>query len=125
MSKPDAGIARRFVGAWRLVSETADGMLTYDPSGAMSVQSAPRRVRSRAGATPTPAEALHAIEGYVAYFGTYTIDEAAGVVTHHRVGNVQPGPADDLVRSFEFAAGDRLILRPVGGVGEIVWQRVG
>ena len=45
-------------------------MLCYHPCGAMSVQTAPRRARSRAGEKPTPAEAHAAIEGYIAYFGT-------------------------------------------------------
>ncbi len=39
----------------------------------------------------TAEEAKHALENYVAYFGTYTVDEAAGIVTHQRMSSVQPG----------------------------------
>ena len=115
--------ATRFYGFWRLVSPDADGMLCYHPSGAMSVQSAPKRVRSRAGEMPTPAEALAALDGYIAYFGTYEIDEKAQTVTHHQVGTVQPGAPTALVRTYELT-GNRLILRPVDRPGEIVWERI-
>lgn len=119
-----AAAARRFHGAWRLVSPTTDGILYYDPSGEMTVQTAPRRPRPRAGAAPTPAEALAAIDGWVGYFGRYTIDEAARTVTHHQRATVQPGEPTDLVRAYEFVTDDRLILRPVGRAGEIVWERL-
>lgn len=111
-------------GLWRLVSPNADGMLCYHPSGAMSVQSAPRKPRPRAGVRPTATEALAALDGYVAYFGTYTIDEATQTVTHHQTGTVQPGGTSALVRAYELR-GDRLILRPVDRPGEIVWERIG
>ncbi len=71
----------------------------------------------------TPEEAKFALENYVAYFGTYTIDERAGTVTHHRQATVQPGDAAQVVRAYEFA-GDRLILRPPNSKQEIVWERI-
>ena len=117
--------AQRFVGAWLLISPTENGMIYYDGSGLeknvdslsphMIVQSAPKRSRPRAGTKPTPAEALDALDGYVAYFGTYTIDEAASTVTHHQADTVQPGSAVDLVRAYEFQSDTHLILRPVEG----------
>lgn len=116
--------AQRFHGFWRLASPDADGMLCYHPSGAMSVQSAPRRARSRAGELPTPAEALAALDGYVAYFGTYEIDEARRTVMHRQLATVQPGPAVSLVRAYEFQSDNRLVLRPVDRPGEIVWERI-
>ncbi len=124
MSQKPSSIAQRFHGAWRLVSPSSDGMLYYDPSGHMIVQSAPRRETPRAGAKPTAQEALAALDGHVAYLGTYTIDETAGTVTHHQVATVQPGAKVGLVRAYEFQSDNRLILRPVGGVGEIVWERL-
>lgn len=120
-----SGIETRFHGFWRLASPEADGMLCYHSSGSMSVQSAPRRQRPRRDATPTPAEAATALEGYVAYFGSFTIDEVARTVTHHQTSSVQPGPIGALVRRYEFDTPDRLILRPVDRDGEIVWQRIG
>ena len=59
------------------------------------------RQRGREGGRrPTPDEALAALDGHIAYFGTYTIDEPAQTVTHHRIGSVQPGDTADLVRKF-------------------------
>ena len=116
---------QRLIGAWRLVSPVSDGILYYDASGAMSVQTGPRRAPLRAGDKPTSEEALAAIQGYVAYFGTFTVDEAAGTVTHHQAGTVQPGPPGDLTRACELTADNRLILRPVDRPGEIVWRRIG
>ena len=123
----------RFVGAWRYVGTTIDGMakprgkdpkgmIYYGPHGEMAVQIAPDVERKKAGAVMTADEAKIAVTNYVAYFGTYTIDERASTITHHRQASVQPGELADYVRSYEFA-GDRLILRPVGTKQEVVWER--
>ena len=127
--------ARRLHGAWRYVGSTTDGKPTpgrganpkgiiyYDPSGSMVVQVAPDKERAKAGSAPTPDEAQAALAGYIAYFGTYTVDEGARTVTHHRQASVQPGDVADLVRGFEFS-GDRLILRPPGTTYEVLWERI-
>jgi hypothetical protein len=88
----------------------------------MSVQVAPDRQRTMTGAKPTPDEAQAALADYIAYFGTYTVDEDAGTVTHHRHGSVQPNDTHDLVRGFKFT-GDRLILNPPGTTYEVIWER--
>jgi hypothetical protein len=98
-------------------------MLYYGPSGAMMVQVAPARVGSKAGDEPTPEEAKAALAGYIAYFGSYTVDQERRLVTHHRQGSVQPGDTADLVRGYELV-GDRLILRPPGTSYEVIWERV-
>ena len=98
------------------------GIIYYDPSGAMAAQIAPDRRVPMAGPQPTADEAKASLADYVAYFGTYTIDERAGTITHHRQASVQPGELTDYVRNYEFA-GDRLILRPVGTKQEVVWER--
>ena len=88
-------IARKLIGAWRYVGTRVDGgnrdrganpkgMIYYGPHGEMSVQVAPDVKRTRAGAGMTAEEAKIALTDYIAYFGTYTIDEQAGTVTHHR-----------------------------------------
>ncbi len=64
---------------------------------------------SRQGADRRRGEA--ALADHIAYFGTYSVDERAATVTHHRQGSVQPGDKGDVVRGYEFV-GDRLILRP-------------
>jgi hypothetical protein len=128
-------VANRFVGVWRYVGTWIDGkpkpnrgvnpkgFIFYTASGAMAAQIAPDRESKMAGAAPTPEEAKAAIADYVSYFGTYSIDEGAGTITHHRQASVQPGPLVDYVRSYEFKD-DRLILRPVGTHQEVVWERI-
>jgi hypothetical protein len=115
----------RFVGTWRLVSETTTGMMIYDSLGNMAAQVMPNRVRRKyAAAEPTPEEAKDAISGYLAYFGTYTVDEQAHIVTHHRKGNINPGQVgDDVVRAYVFESSDRLVLTPAGSTNKIVWER--
>jgi hypothetical protein len=132
---PTREATRRFFGAWRYLGSFIDGKLRpgrgahprgviiYDASGMMAVHITPDRPRSKAGPEPTGEEAQNALAGVIAYFGTYTIDEQAGTVTHHRTATVQPGDGGDVVRAYEFR-GDRLILRPVGGTHEIMWERV-
>ena len=126
--------ARRLIGAWRYIGTTVDGqnkprgrnpkgMIYYGPYGEMSVQIAPDVERPRAGREMTPEEAKIAVTDYVAYFGTYSIDEKAGTVTHHRLASVQPGDKGDFVRRYQFA-GDRLVLRPPNSTQEITWERI-
>ena len=98
-------------------------MIYYGPHGEMSVQIAPDVKRTRAGAVMTPEEAKIALTDYIAYFGTYTIDEKAGTVTHHRLDSMQPGDSGDLVRRYEFT-GNRLVLRPPNSTMEVIWERI-
>ena len=90
-------LAKRIVGAWRLVSvegqprnwrfyDHPTGLIVYDASGTMSVQIANRTGRRKfAGglAAGTQAEKAAAFDSYFSYYGTYTVEEAAGTVTHH------------------------------------------
>jgi hypothetical protein len=126
--------AKQFVGAWRYISTTIDGqnkprgnnpkgMIYYGAAGEMSVQIAPDVERKRAAAVMTPDEAKIAVTDYIAYFGTYTVDEKAGTVTHHRQASIQPGDGGNLVRQYQFV-GDRLILRPPNSKQVITWERI-
>jgi lipocalin-like protein len=115
----------RFVGTWLLVSDTQTGMMIYDRLGNMAAQVMPNRARRKyAAAEPTPEEAKDAITGYLAYFGTYAVDEQARIITHHRKGNINPGQVgDDVVRAYVFESNDRLVLTPAGSANKIVWER--
>jgi hypothetical protein len=126
--------AKQLIGAWRYAGTRVDGekfdrgphpkgMIYYGPHGEMSVQVAPDVKRPRAGAVMTPEEAKTAVTDYIAYFGTYTVDEAAGTVTHRRQDTIQPGDTGDLVRRYEFN-GDRLILRALNAPLEVTWERI-
>jgi len=141
-SAGQSATAKRFIGTWRLVSivggtaETAatrgahpTGLIIYDATDHMAAQIMPDRIRPKyVGAQPTPDEARTALIGYTAYFGTYTVDERAQTVTHHRQGNINPEALGDFVRHYEFAPGDRIILTPLENPqnppSHLTWERV-
>jgi len=121
---PTSEIARRKICAWRYAGSKVDGelrtdrgnpqsIIIYDSSGHMAVQIVPGR-EARADAPASQ---------FIAYFGTYSIDEGACTVTHHREGDLRSDAEIDAVRAYEFV-GDRLILRPVGKSQEIMWERI-
>jgi Lipocalin-like domain len=126
--------AKKLLGAWRYVGTRINGgnwdrganpkgMIYYGPHGEMAVQIAPDVKRIRAGVAMTADEALTAVNDYIAYFGTYTVDEAAGTVTHHRHDSLQPGDNGDLVRRYELS-GDLLVLRAPNSTLEVTWERI-
>ncbi len=139
----------QFVGNWELVgreSRTPDGELLpapdppargaegsigyimYDAAGYMGVVIMPPDRPASVGDEPTGEEALGRLSTYSSYFGTYTVNEAEGYLTHHLQGNVRPPDSNnDNQRFYEFS-GDRLVLMPPpddsGVVRRIIWQRV-
>lgn len=141
--------ANTFVGFWRLVSyESRDaagtvhhplgrgavGLLAYDARGNMSVLlMRPDRPAFASGDPQhgTDAEVRAAFDGFIGYFGSYTVDPEHGTVTHHVRGAQFPNwVAGDQVRSFRFD-GQRLMLStpPIqfGGrslTAVLVWERV-
>ena len=138
-SAPPGADAKKFIGSWRLVATTTDGkinpargaapsgMITYHESGWMAAQIQPDRPPiTMKGETPSGEEAMAALHGYTAYFGTYTVDEQKKIVTHHRKGSVAPGwdKRPDYLRAYEFQGDDRVILRPVNSRNELIWERL-
>ena len=146
---PEGGsLAERLVGSWRLMSSegrSTDGKVTldygpkpvgrliYDASGRMSVHLLnPTRRRFASGdfLRPTPEELKEAFDGYFGYFGTYTVEESAGVVTHHVEGAAYPNYIGTAQQRFVSLDGNRLTLRTpperAGGADItyfIVWER--
>ena len=145
-----AAMAARFAGTWRLLESFSDrpsgrvpfplgrevsGRINYDLAGNMAAQlMGAGRVpfSSRNPQEVANAEYRDAFQSYTAYFGTYTIDVAAGSVTHHVQGATVPNwPGNDQLRYFELKD-DLLILRtpPMRGndgeksVHTLVWQKV-
>ena len=120
------------VGTWRYVDAKLDGKSTRPERQGHDLLRAVRRHDvpglagpdvKKAGAKPTPDEALAALDGAIAYFGTYSIDERAQTVTHHRLGSVQPGDTADLVREYTIE-GDKLTLNPPGTNYVVHWERI-
>lgn len=112
----------RFVGTWRLQSfayryedgevvpamgDKPLGVLMYDNLGNMSVHLSVRERKFFANTgldTGTVEEESGAYRTYRAYFGTYTVDEAAQTVTHHVIQSLIPQRANtDLVRRYTFS----------------------
>jgi len=139
----------KLVGTWRLVSfesrgsggeityplgKEAVGQITYGPEGRMAVlivQADRPAFASGDMRRGTDAEVRSAFEGIIGYFGTYTIDAAAGTVTHHVEGAAFPNwMGGDQVRFFKLE-GSRLTLStpPFLYDGQritsvLVWERV-
>jgi len=134
-------MTEKFTGAWRLVAfeehgrdgeviypygQDAVGLLVYDSSGRMSVQimKRDRAPLSSADWQTIPAEEVkNAVEGFTAFFGSYEVDEANGIVIHRVEGHVLPDSVGKvLTRDFAFA-GDLLILKPSPN-RRVIWERV-
>jgi hypothetical protein len=144
-----SNVASQFVGTWRLISCTAatpdgvtshpfglyaQGRLTYEASGRMAVQIArPGQSSFAAGdpRVPTDAEARAAYDRYLAYYGTYTVDQDREVVVHHVEVSLTPDWAGaDQTRHFSLE-GNRLTLttRPAlfSGIKQVitlVWEKL-
>lgn len=136
------------VGVWRLVSwerrmpdgevtlpygETPGGQIAYLANGRMSAQlMRPGRVLPDT-ATPTAGEMrAFILGGFFSYYGDYTVDSEAGVVTHHVEGALHLEWLDsDRPRAFRLEGRDRLILTTApdpqmvaGGVNTLHWERI-
>lgn len=148
-------VAHDLVGTWRLVSwvvRSADGtsseplgadpcgLLVYTADGAMSGQmmrtGRPRLRRPRQTAADVgeddPEELAAAFNGYVAYFGSYELDTAGGVVCHRVEGALIPNWEGIELRRTVTMDGDVLVLRTPpaqvrGGMQTDVlrWRRAG
>lgn len=135
-------VAAKFVGTWSLVGierRTAGGQVTptenppigfimYDPAGYMGVVIMGRDRQAYAGDEPTPAEVVAAATSYTSYFGPFSVDEEAGIVTHHLLGGLNPGwSGSDFLRHYEFED-DRLTLQPPAGESgdtvHLTWERL-
>ena len=136
------------VGSWRLVSseghssdgsivydqgETPTGRVMFDASGRLSLHlTDPNRRNFESGdfLRPTPDELIDAFTGYFGYFGSYSVDEDAGVVTFHIEGAAYPNYVGTDQKRFYKIEGNRLILRTpperAGGADVtyyVTWER--
>ena len=133
-SSSTGSLARELVGTWELVSridltragerrlepllgDAPIALLYYDRSGHFAAQFM-KRDRAAAGSSDADAPDAgsgapnnsRAQGGYDAYFGTYTVNEAQGTVTHHVQASIFPEDlGKDFVRPFTLD-GDTLTL---------------
>ena len=138
-----------FVGTWELVrvervgadgellpppeppafgSTGALGYLMYDASGYMGVTIMQPERQPYAGDQPTPEEAVATLRSYLSYFGTFSVNDAEGYLTHHLQGNVRPpGSTANNKRVYGLSGNQLILMPPVGDSGvqlRVVWQRV-
>jgi hypothetical protein len=137
------------IGLWGLVSDEyryddgtvsypigrdGVGQIMYDAKGNIAAQIGDMRrpvFKSPDLLCGTPAEVKAAFEGYIAYFGTYTVDEKKGIVIHHVKSSLFPNwIGSEQVRYYRFEK-NRLILStppmPIGGksiVARLIWERI-
>ncbi len=155
-AKTTASVTEQLVGSWKLMSRVSklasgevsvdpglgakpSGVLIYDASGHMAAQLSRQgrtidMLKEECGAMAavnTSPNTANTILGYDAYFGTYTIHEKEGFVTHHVEAALWPGnQGTDINRSFTLK-GDELTItfktttqdgQPV--TRTLVWQRM-
>ena len=135
----------RLVGNWTLLSYVTEhpdgsrgkpygeavGRLSYDAHGHMAGQvMRPGRLEVAPGQWGAQ-DVRSAYAGYIAYFGTYEVNEAQDTVVHHVEGALNPGwVGGDQVRRMRFD-GDLLILstdvRKGGALVRhtLTWQKLG
>ena len=138
----------RFAGTWRLLEcygkwsdgrisypygDKPEGQLIYDGHGNFSGQIAGSgRPAFETGnlMKGTPEEIKTAFEGYIAYYGTYEVDESKGQVTHHVQSALFPNWIGDIqTRNFEFEGKKlRLNTQPIKGsradlTNTLLWER--
>src|SRR5262245_54693602 len=118
------------VGAWRLVryedvpasgstvfpyGRNPQGLLIYSATGQMSIQVMKEphpTVASGDEEKITPEEKQALFDAFMAYFGTYEVDAARGVVIHHVEGDLWAVfDGSDEERPFE-VSGSTLTLKP-------------
>lgn len=130
-----SSLRAQLVGSWRLVSREsrrengeveADaglstlplGVLIYDQSGHVAAQLS-RRNRtinlfnsecSAAAELKGTPDTAQTVLGYDAYFGTYTLNEKDGIVTHHLEAAVWPGDIGKSIDRHFTISGDQLTI---------------
>jgi hypothetical protein len=149
-----AGDRAKFNGAWELVTIeikdpasgrwiptpgfNSNGYIIYAETGHMGVHIQPKVRRRFATNIPTGDEALEALRGYTAYFGSFTVNDKGHdkAVVHKRFGQINPGGVPEVTRYYDFETtpngSTRLTLTPPpadGGGKEqarrrLVWQRM-
>jgi hypothetical protein len=129
MQSTRSSVRDRIAGAWQLESRTVTpangatlldpvlgqqpaGRLFYDASGHMMLQMM-RQGRTQAISVPSnPPDAKNPriVLGYDAYFGTVTVNEAEGTITHRVEGSLFPEDLGKDFRRFYKLEGDTFTL---------------
>lgn len=139
------GVRRSLIGAWTLQSSVrtfADGHKEYPfgekPVGRIEYDKEGRMfallMRSGRRSTVAPGleldaasveEIREAVTGFVAYFGSYEVDDASQTVSHHVEASLVPSwVGKSLKRRFRWDGARLVLTRAVPGTtDELVWER--
>jgi hypothetical protein len=153
---PQSSVRTQLVGTWRLLSREsrreggqieADkglstlplGVLIYDQTGHVAAQLSRRdrtvsmfadecAIAAETKGTPDTAQT---VLGYDAYFGTYTLNERDGIVTHHLEAAIWPGDIGKNIDRHFTISGDQLTIKfdtttreGVKVTRTLVWERM-
>jgi len=139
------GVRGSLIGVWTLEScvrtfaeghneypfgEKPVGRIEYDKEGRMfALLMRPGRRSTLAPGLELDAanveEIREAVTGFVAYFGSYEVDDASQTVTHHVKASLVPSwVGTSLKRSFRWDGARLVLTRAVPGTtDELVWER--
>jgi hypothetical protein len=124
----------QIVGTWELVSMTwtypdgrsiepwgkPAGRISYDADGNVIAMLMHER-RNQANGLAADSEAL---SSYSAYFGTYEVDTASGIIRHRVMGSLNDNASGELQRTFEFEDGFLILGFTVSNDGVPVTRRL-
>ena len=131
LPSPTANLAAAILGAWMLKSRVdvddtgeirVDPLLGPDPLGMLCFGPSHfaaqfmKRDRSRPENVAQPLQAKNntaAVNGYDAYFGTYSVDESAGTLTTHLEGSISPANVGNVyIRNIRVVDNELIIQLP-------------
>jgi hypothetical protein len=141
-----AQTAKELMGIWTLVSVTLEqdgkktdmyganpqGQAIFAPNGRFSImfiRSDIPKFASSNRETGSPEENQAAVQGSIAYFGTYSVSKTGKVITYHLEGSTFPNWRDvDQERLFKLSGDELTLTNPTpstgSGIGYSVWKRV-
>jgi hypothetical protein len=116
------------------LGKECQGILTFDSAGKLAAQLMnPHRANFASNDIlhGTSEEIVGAYQGYVAFWGSYEIDEARTIMRYHVEGSLFPNWVGHPQERFFQFDGDRLTLKTtpvqVSGktiVGVLIWERI-
>ena len=136
----------QFIGVWKLIScqrkwpegaidypygQPPVGRITYDTAGRMSAQ----LMRPGRPSTVAPGVSLiagnasgeeirEAVNGFIAYFGKFDVDESSQTLIHHVQACLVPSwVGTDLKRTYRFDSNRLLLTTATTSVLELIWER--
>ena len=75
------------------------------------------------GGNASSEEIREAVNGFIAYFGTFDVDESSHTVIHHVQACLVPSwVGTDLKRAYRFSANSLVLTATTTSVLEVIWE---